>query len=119
MSIAQDAITKLRAEEKTGTYDRYGKVMKEAVLGQLIHFCEQNDEFAEAVVQGKTFTECMRAVAQGCGNALSDLEAYKRAASFYFKGADVEMQLRIRLAGDPEIPRKPTPIILNLEDFLL
>jgi len=128
MSLSNDAIVKLRAEEKNGTYDRYAAIMEKSVLEKLVLFCEQNEEFAEAVLQGSTFEECMKAVAQGCGTGLSDLEAYKRAAGFYFKGADVQMQLTIRLAGDRSFDsgcasaqddrsgRKP--IILNLEDFI-
>lgn len=114
----QQAEEKLRAEAEKGTYDRYAAVMKKPVLEQLVAFCGQNEEFAEAVVQGGSFEECMKAVAKGCGQALSDLEAYKRAAAFYFKGADVVMQLEIRLAGDPEKPVERKPIVLDLGDFL-
>ena len=118
MSVTNDAIAKLRAEEKAGKYDRYDAIMEKAVLEQLVKFCEQNSEFAEAVLQGGSFEECMKTVAKNCGNGVSDLEAYKRAAGFYFKGADVQMQLTIRLAGDPDAAPKTKPIILNLEDFL-
>ncbi len=31
------------------------------------------------------------------GEGLSDLEAYKRAVQFYFPGADVEFQMKIRV----------------------
>lgn len=98
--------------------DRRASVMAPAVKDALLSFCHQNEEFAEAVVQGGSFKDCMDAVAKNCGNALSDLEAYKRAAGFYFKGADVQMQLTIRLAGDPEKPMERKPIVLDLEDFL-
>lgn len=118
MSLSKDAIVKLRAEEKAGSYDRYAKIMEKSVLDKLILFCEQNEEFAEAVLQGGSFADCMKEVAKDCGTGLSDLDAYKRAASFYFKGADVQMQLTIRLAGDPEQPMVKKPIVLNLEDFL-
>ena len=118
MSKAKEAVEKLRTEEKSGNYDRAASVMKGPVREALESFCEQNDEFAEAVLQGENFGECMKAVAKGCGSALSDLEAFKRAAGFYFKGADVQMQLTIRLEGDPEKPAERKPIILNLEDFL-
>ena len=118
MSRTNDAVVKLRAEEKTGVYDKYAEIMKGPVLEQLIKFCEQSGEFAEAVLQGGPFSDCMKAVAKNCGKALSDLEAYKRAAEFYFKGADVQMQLTVRLAGDPEKAAEIKPIILNLEDFL-
>jgi len=125
MSLSSDAAVKLRAEEKTGKYDRYAAIMEKSVLAQLITFCEQDEEFAEAVLQGGTFEDCMKEVAKGCGNGLSDLEAYKRAAAFYFKGADVRMQLRIDLIGErpdevirPYAEEGKKPIILNLEDFL-
>ena len=115
---SQQAEEKLRAEAEKGTYDRCANVMKRPVLEQLVSFCGQNAEFAEAVVQGGSFEDCMRAVSKSCGQALSDLEAYKRAAAFYFKGADVEMQLTIRLAGDPDKPAERKPIVLDLGDFL-
>ena len=118
MSLSDDAAVKLRAEEKTGQFDRYAQIMKAAVLEKLILFCGQNEEFAEAVLQGGSFEDCMKEVAKGCGTGLSDLDAYKRAAAFYFKGADVQMQLTVRLAGDPEKPAERKPIILNLEDFI-
>ncbi|MBR1689379.1 MAG: hypothetical protein IJ713_01235 [Oscillibacter sp.] len=128
MSLSNDAVVKLRAEEKAGKYDRYASVMKAAVLEQLIKFCGQNEEFAEAVLQGGSFEDCMKAVAKGCGSAISDLDAYRKAAAFYFKGADVRMLLTIRLEGDfpssaadaapsPQGEGKKT-VILNLEDFI-
>lgn len=119
MSISEDAVVKLRAEEKSGSFDRYAKVMEGPVLRALESFCGQSEEFAEAVLQGGSFGDCMKDVAKGCGTALSDLDAYKRAAAFYFKGADVQMQLNIRLTGDPEQPMVKKPIVINLEDFLL
>lgn len=48
MSKSEDAAVKLRAEEKNGSYDRYAEIMKGPVLEQLIKFCGQNEEFAEA-----------------------------------------------------------------------
>ena len=118
MSLSEDAAAKLRKESEKGIYDRAASVMKLPVRKALENFCGQNDECAEAVIQGGFFDECMKAVAKGCGTALSDLEAYRRAAAFYFKGADVEMTLTIRLAGDPDKPMERKPIVLDLEDFL-
>ena len=94
------ALKKIQAEYKSGKYDRYGQVMKADVLRQIEDFIEQDDEFAQAVVQGGTFEDCMKAVAKSCGQALSDVEAYRRAAAFYFPGAKVKMQLTIDLIGD-------------------
>ena len=91
-------------------------VMKPAVRDALLDFCRQNEEFAQAVVQGGSFQDCMAAVAKGVGSSLSDLEAYRRAASFYFDGAEVQSAVTIRLT-----PAEPEPdrggILLDLSDF--
>ena len=92
--------------------------MKGAVKSTLLDFCRQNEEFAQAVVQGGTFPECMTAVAKGVGSSISDLEAYKKAVGFYFPGADVTMQMRIRLAPAEEVPEPAGDgILLNFSDF--
>ena len=123
------ALKKIQTEYKSGKYDRYGQVMKADVLRQIEDFIEQDDEFAQAVVQGGTFEDCMKAVAKSCGQALSDVEAYRRAAAFYFPGAKVKMQLTIDLIGDaakepePYTPKhaaeeKPSGLVLDFRSFL-
>ena len=123
------ALKKIQAEYKSGKYDRYGQVMKADVLRQIEDFIEQDDEFAQAVVQGGTFEDCMKAVAKSCGQALSDVEAYRRAAAFYFPGAKVKMQLTIDLIGDaakepePYTPKhaaeeKPSGLVLDFRSLL-
>ncbi len=79
--------------------DRYINAVKLPVLQSLIKFCEQDDEFAQAVAEpgSKSFAACLAAVVKGCGNVLSDVEAYRRAASYYFDGAYVEMQMVIHV----------------------
>lgn len=93
--------------------------MKNAVKDTLLDFCRQNGEFAQAVVQGGTFSECMDAVAKGVGSSISDLDAYKRAVSFYFPGAEVLMQMRIRLepAEEAEDLERGGGLLLNFSDF--
>ena len=98
--------------------DRKAILMAPAVKEALLSFCGQNEEFAQAVAQGGSFKDCMDAVAKGAGQSISDLDAYKKAAAFYFQGADVEMTLTIRLAGDPDKPMERKAIVLDLEDFL-
>ncbi len=99
--------------------------MKNAVCSALENFCKQDEEFAQAVVQGGAFCDCMKAVAQNCGSSISDLEAFRRAVRFYFRGADVEFQMSIVLcpadrqkepvpASEPRPERK----IISLADFL-
>lgn len=80
MSWKDKALAKLEAEQKTAQYDRYAKIMKNSVREALESFCRHDEEFAQAVVQGGTFEDCMKAVATNCGNGISDLEAYRRAA---------------------------------------
>lgn len=123
------ALKKIQAEFKSGKYDKYGQAMKVDVLRQLESFIEQDEEFAQAVAQGGTFEDCMKAVAKSCGQSLSDLEAYRRAVAFYFPGATVKMQLTIDLIGaaaaapEPYTPKhasdaKPDNIVLDFRNFL-
>ena len=74
--------------------------MAAAVAEALKDFSRQDAEFAQAIVQGGSFADCMKAVAKGVGTAISDLDAYKKAVQFYFPGAKIRMQLFIDLIGD-------------------
>ena len=90
--------------------------MKGAVRDTWLEVCRQDEEFAQAVVQGGSFQNCMKAVAKGVGGSISDLEAYRRAASFYFDGAKVQFTMSIQLTPvEPEESR--SGILLDLSDF--
>lgn len=117
MSWNIDAVQKLDGEYKDFKGDRYEAAMKRPVLEALKNFCAQDEEFAQAVAQGGSFADCMKAVAKNCGSSISDIEAYRRAVSFYFDGAQVEFQMKIVLtpAAASEMSRG---IVLNFEDFL-
>lgn len=93
--------------------------MKGAVKNTLLDFCKQNGEFAQAVAQGGSFSDCMTAVAKGVGNSISDLEAYKRAVEFYFPGAKINMQMLIQLESDaePQVSHDGGGILLDFSDF--
>lgn len=95
---ATQAIEKLDKGGK-GITDRRGSIMAPVVAAQLKAFCQQDAEFAQAVVQGGTFADCMKKVASGVGNSISDLDAYKKAVQFYFPGAEVGMKLTLELVG--------------------
>lgn len=114
---ATQAVNKLTAEQKAVS-DRREKIMAPAVLETLKTFCLQDQEFAQAVVQGGTFAACMKAVATGVDSSLSDLDAYKRAVQFYFPGAQIRMQMTIDLVGDAAETESPKSdgesIILDL-----
>ena len=97
--------------------------MKGAVKEALLDFCRQEEEFAQAVVQGGSFKDCMAAVGKKVkNNAISDLEAYKAAVEFYFPGAAVSMKMNIDLCGDASGEAAPTPepgkgMIIDLSAF--
>lgn len=100
--MTEMAIAKLKKERQSAKYDRYAKIMKDSVCKALEDFCRQDEEFAQAVVQGGSFEDCMKAVAQNCGHGISDLEAYRRAVQFYFKGADIRFRMEINLCAEVE-----------------
>ena len=121
----EQAKRKLEAERNSGSYDRYASAMKGAVCEALDGFCRQDAEFAQAVVQGGTFAECMKAVAKGCGSAISDLEAFRRAVRFFFPGADVKFHMTVNLCADVEAEAataapvaSTAPKIIDLDSFL-
>ena len=114
MSWYEQAKERLDRESKEVT-DRYGAAMKGAVREALLDFCRQNEEFAQAVAQGGSFKDCMTAVAKGVKNSISDLEAYRRAAAFYFDGAQVQFSMTIWL--EPAEPEPDRGIVLDLSDF--
>ena len=96
------------------------KAMAPAVQAVLMDFCKQDEEFAQAVVQGGSFKDCMAAVAKATGNSISDLDAYKKAVAFYFPGAGIRVNMTIDLCDSvKDVPHIDGPgIVLNLEDFL-
>lgn len=96
---ATQAVDKLE-KGKVEVKGQKESVMAGAVMKALKDFCMQEEEFAQAIVQGGTFADCMKAVAKGVGNSISDIDAYKKAVQFYFPGAKVKMQLSIDLIGD-------------------
>ena len=98
--MIQTAIEKLNSENRKFKGGHCASAMRSAVLAVLINFCEQDKEFAQAIVQNdKTFSDCMKAVAQNCGSSISDLDAYKKAVRFYFPGADIRCTMAIDLIG--------------------
>lgn len=98
--------------------------MAPSVREALTDFCRQDAEFAQAVAQGGSFKDCMEAVARdiprvGGVAALPDIEAYRRAVRFYFKGADVRFRMEIDLCPTAEeAPRSAQKKILDIADFL-
>lgn len=119
------AIQKLEKELKElKTRSPHVNAMKQAVHDALAEFCRQDEEFAQAVLQGGSFTDCMAAVAAGVGRSISDLEAYRRAVRFYFPGADIRFHMSVNLCAsveggpDPAPERTDKPRVLSLFDLM-
>ena len=111
------ALKRLRVDK--GITDSKEKAMAPAVRQALEGFCGQDAEFAQAVAQGGSFADCMKAVAKGVGSSLSDLEAFRRAVTFYFPGAAVSYNMRIDVCPNREAPTEAAePVLLDLEAFL-
>ena len=103
------AIEKLRAGEKTFKGDMKAMFMKNAVCEALVSFCKHIEEFADAViVDDKTFKGAMEAVVKAVkGNAISDIDAYRAAVSYFFPGAVVDFVMNIRMSEYEE----PVPAV--------
>ena len=101
MSYFDEAKKKLDAEAKAGKFDRYGNAMKNDVLKALKEFSSQSEIFAEAVVKGRSFEECMKAVGKGVsGGSISDLKAYQLAVQYYMAYADVRFCMEIKIGKE-------------------
>lgn len=77
-------------------------------------------KYAQAVLQtDRTFAECAENAVKGVRESISDIEVYRRAVSFYFKGADVHFNMTIDLGdgSDSEETAKP-PVSLSLDSLL-
>ena len=99
MEFLEKAREKLK-KELDGVNGQKEGAVKLYVMEALLRFAEQDEEFAQAIVQGGSFKDCVAAVCKGVGNSISDLEAYRRAAAFYFPGSTVRFEMHIDLIGE-------------------
>jgi len=120
MSFYEQAEEKLRKEFAAVSGQKEG-AMKTAVRDALLSFAKQEDEFAQAIVQGGGFKACMAAVAKGVGGSISDLEAYEKATRFYFPGSRVRFEMHVDLIGDaqaaPGAGTEASGLIIDLSAF--
>lgn len=118
---AKKAQKKLSDELSAANLSRRAQVIAEPTLEALNTFCEQNEEFAQAVLQtNKTFAECAENAVKGAGGSLSDIEVYRKAVGFYFKGADVHFNMTIDLGDGSDILKQTArpPVSLSLDSLL-
>lgn len=122
--IINDAVSKIK-NDLPSIKGQKETVMKKAVADALESFCRQDEAFARAVAEGGSFADCMKAVAKGVGNSISDLEAYRKAVRFYFPEAEIRFAMTIETGSSQEMAvsqPEPVPVssrkILDLTDFL-
>lgn len=107
IKTAADRLTKELGEVAV---NRYIDVVKKPVYDALVSFCSQSEEFAQAVAESdKTLNDCLKSVVAGVKSSLSDIEAYRRAAAFYFPGCEVDMKLSIRMSRYEDKPADDKP----------
>lgn len=123
--IIDAAIGRLHQQDNEANYDRYGQIMHKAVRDALCEFCRQNAEFARAICQtDKHLDGCLKAVAKGCGNGISDLDAFTRAVQFYFSGAKISFKMLIDVGdgvlneSEPEKPEPKKPLEIALDNLM-
>lgn len=119
--LATQKLTQEWAELRKSKPDQYIRAMAPAVLDALKEFVQQDNEFAQAVVQGGAFADCMKKVSGGVkSGAISDLDAYRLAVQFYFPGADIRCQMTVNLCASVEqdSPETDKAVVLDLFDLL-
>lgn len=111
-----EAIERIKTEaEGLKSLSPQGNAVSKDVCNVLIMFCEQDEEFAQAIVQGgKKLKDCIESTVRGARDSISDLEVYKRAVEFYFPGATVHMNLTIDLIGEAAAPETKSPSSIDL-----
>lgn len=97
------AIEKLNSESKSYKGNKYGDAVHSYVTNALREFCSQDVRFAEVFYKTKrTLSDCIAHIMKGCGNAISDIEVYRRATKFYFPNSEIEFIMKITTAEAPD-----------------
>lgn len=112
--VVSAATKKLDEEEKAFVGGFKAKLIFPHVCKTLRGFIDEDDRFAEVFANtARTVSECCAAIVDKSGDALSDLEVYRKAVQFYFPNADVEFKMNVRITGDApseEEMKKPAEI---------
>ncbi len=106
------ATEKIAAELKDFKGGNKETAVSKFVASTLVHFCEENERFAQVVYRTpRTLSDCCAEVMKKCGNSISDIDVYRGAVKHYFPNADVFFKMEIHITGDApteeEIQRKP------------
>ncbi len=116
--FTEKAIDKVREDPKIS--DKHYSIIKDGVIAALESFIKQDDEFAQAVVQGGTMKAMWEEVCKKIGSrsGVSDLEVYQAAVEFFFSGARIEFHMTIDLCGSVrEHKTDRTSLDLSFDDL--
>lgn len=116
--FTEKAIEKVRENPKIS--DKHYSIIKDSVTFALESFIRQDDEFAQAVVQGGTMKAMWEEVCKKIGSrsGASDLEVYQSAVEFFFSGARIEFHMTIDLCGSVrEHKTERTSLDLSFDDL--
>lgn len=100
VSIISQAVEKINCKDKPEKNDMFAAAIGEHIKKALTTFCEQNEEFARAVLDGGSANECIKAVADKIRkrNSVSDFDVYQLAVKYYFPVAVVDFVMKIRMS---------------------
>lgn len=93
--VADKLASELETAKKCG---KYANAVMSSVVGALKVFAKQDEEFAQAILDG-SLAECGKAIEKALNGkkAVSDLDVYKVAVQHYFPGAVVEFEMVIKV----------------------
>ena len=99
-SIISQAVEKINRKEKPEKNDMFAAAIGEHIKKALTTFCEQNEEFARAVLDGGSANECIKSVADKIRTrrTVSDFDVYQLAVKYYFPVAVVDFVMKIRMS---------------------
>lgn len=100
VSIISQAVEKINRKEKPEKNDMFAAAIGEHIKKALTTFCEQNEEFARAVLDGGSANECIKSVADKIRTrkSVSDFDVYQLAVKYYFPVAVVDFVMKIRMS---------------------
>lgn len=92
--MIEQAKNKLKEENKNlKSSGQKEKAIAPSVFKTLLSFCNQ-EVFSQAVLEDeKNFGDCLKHIVKGTGNSISDLDVYKKAASYYIPNAGIEFKM--------------------------
>lgn len=109
VSIISQAVEKINRKEKPMKDDPFAVAIGEHIKKALSSFCEQNEEFARAVLDGGSADECIKSVADKIRTrkSVSDFDVYQLAVRYYFPVAVVDFIMKIRMSEyEPKAEQK-------------